>query len=137
MKSPLPKEEQKVADTVKKYIRRAMTIFAVLMFVLGLNGRTVSARPLHSQDAAVNTLYYGVRGHSAPQSPDMIKILAALETKVQGRHRLLEKAEEKLAGLSGKDLKLIASLCDRIPVDGRSAESDIAFLLATALIILS
>lgn len=126
-----------MADTVKRYIKPAMTVLIILMYTVGLGGLPASARPVQNQDAVAKKLYNGIRGDSAPLSQDMIKILAALETRVGDRQRLLEKTEEKLARLSEKDLRLIASLCERIPADGHSAESDIAFLLATALVILS
>lgn len=136
---------------VKKYIKTALIVLMVLMHTQGFL-QAVSAGPVQDQGTAVNPVtwnppapagesstkvYNGVRGHSAPQSPDTMKILAALETRAGNSQRLLEKVGEKLAVLSEKDVRLIASLCERMPAEGRTAQSDIAFLLATALMILS
>lgn len=65
---------------------------------------------------------------------DISNILSVLEKKT-GDRELVEKAKDKLSNLSGRKIKLISSLCDRISHDSQSAGGDIAFLLIIALII--
>jgi len=66
---------------------------------------------------------------------DMAKILSVLENKMGGQ-KLPEKAMDKLFTLSDGQIRLIASLAERIANDGHTGGADIAFLLITALIIL-
>jgi hypothetical protein len=125
-----------MAAIVKKYIKRSMIVFMVFMHTLCSGGQPPSARPTQGRDAVIDNVYSGGRGDSTPLSPVSMKVVSALEARV-GDRQLLEKIRKKLAGLSNEDLKLIASLCAGIPAEGRTAQSDIAFLLATALVILS
>ncbi len=67
---------------------------------------------------------------------DRAKIISVLESKI-GNHRLPEQAREKLAAMDERDLRLIARLCDRIAMANDRAGTDLALLLATALIVLS
>lgn len=67
---------------------------------------------------------------------DISKILSVLEKKT-GDQKLGEKAKDKLPILSGEEIRLISSLCERISQDSYSAGADIAFLLITTLIIFS
>lgn len=64
------------------------------------------------------------------------RILSVLESRIAD-HQLVEKAKDKLFRLSEDEIRLIASLCDRINNEGNTTGSDIAFSLVTALIILS
>lgn len=64
------------------------------------------------------------------------RILSVLEVKMEGQS-LPDKVRDKLRTLSDGQIRLIASLSDRIDGEGRTAGADIAFLLITALIILS
>ena len=65
---------------------------------------------------------------------DISNILSVLEKKT-GDRKLVEKAKDKLSNLSGGEIKLISSLCERISHDSQSAGADIAFLLIITLII--
>ncbi len=67
---------------------------------------------------------------------DVMKILSVLEKKV-GDQKLLEKAKEKLSTLKEPEFSLISSLSEQIVKEGDRPGVDIAFLLITALIILS
>lgn len=67
---------------------------------------------------------------------DLGKILSALETKM-GSHALPGKVKDKLSTLTDAQIRLIASLSDRIAAEGETPSADIAFLLVAALIILS
>lgn len=64
------------------------------------------------------------------------RILSALEMKMEG-DSVPGKVRDKLLTLTDGQIRLIASLSDRIGGEGRAAGADIAFLLITALIILS
>jgi hypothetical protein len=64
------------------------------------------------------------------------KIVSVLAIRSPGA-KVLDKAAEKLSAMNNRDLRLIASLCDRISADGGTAGADIAFSLITAMIVLS
>jgi hypothetical protein len=64
------------------------------------------------------------------------KIVSTLAIRNPGG-KVLGKAAEKLSAMNSRDLRLIASLCDRISADGVTAGADIAFSLITAMIVLS
>ena len=67
---------------------------------------------------------------------DRLQVLSVLADKMEDQ-RLFGKARDKLSALSDRQMRLIASLSDRILNEGKTAGADIAFLLITALIILS
>jgi len=67
---------------------------------------------------------------------DLGRILAVLELKMEG-HTLPGKVKDKLSTLTDGQIRLIASLSDRIADEGHTPSADIAFLLIAALIILS
>ena len=67
---------------------------------------------------------------------DMHRILPVLEDKIENRN-LLEKSKEKIYTMDRRELHLVAALCDKISDEGQTVSSDIAFLLVTALIVLS
>ncbi len=64
------------------------------------------------------------------------KILAVLESKTRDG-KVIEKAADKLRSVNKRELRLMASLCDRIAADNGTAGADIAFSLVSALIVLS
>jgi len=79
------------------------------------------------------------RVHLSPQvdrAEDLEKILEVLERKMGGK-KLSKKAKDKLFTLNEDKARLIISLCDRITDDGRTVGAEIAYLLITALIVLS
>jgi hypothetical protein len=68
-------------------------------------------------------------------STDVSKILLVLENRLEDQ-QLLERTRDKLLTLDDRQIRLIASLSDRIAKEGNTTGSDIAFLLMTALITL-
>jgi len=66
----------------------------------------------------------------------MLKILPVLEDKIENR-KLLDKSKEKLYAMDSRELNLVAALCEKISDEGQTVSTDIAFLLVTALIVLS
>ncbi len=69
-------------------------------------------------------------------SDETATILSVLETRIEDP-RLLARTKDKLSVLQGREIRLIASLCDRISASEQTASADIAFSLVTALIVLS
>lgn len=67
---------------------------------------------------------------------DLGTILSVLEWKM-GSDPLPGKVREKLSTLSDGQIRLIASLSERMAVGGQTASADVAFLLVAALIVLS
>lgn len=64
------------------------------------------------------------------------KILPVLEDKIHDQ-KLLEKSKEKIYGMGDREIRLVAALCEKISGEEETVSSDIAFLLVTALIVLS
>lgn len=117
--------------TEKTYIKTAMAVLIGIVLVLSF-ALAATARP---QEDVVKSAVYGIRGHSAP-SAEMVKILSMLEERADDE-RLIEKAKQKLATMKERDLRLMASLCDRIESRGNDAGADIAFLMTAMLVVLS
>jgi len=74
--------------------------------------------------------------HATYRETDVMKILSVLDKKI-GDQKSLERAKEKLFALRDSQFFLIASLSEQIAREGDKPGVDIAFLLITALIILS
>lgn len=68
-------------------------------------------------------------------SSDVSKILSVFENRIEDP-QLLERTKDKLLTLDQRQIRLIASLSDRVAKEGNTTGSDIAFLLMTALITL-
>ena len=81
---------------------------------------------LHSHPGAPSGLSY---------SADVSQILSVLESRTEDR-QLVERTKEKLFTLDHRQIRLIASLSDRVMKEGSTTGSEIAFLLMTALIAL-
>jgi low affinity Fe/Cu permease len=90
-----------------------------------------------------NTTYAGI-GKNVPSfddqyllsfSADVFKILSVLEKKMEDQESL-ERTRDKLFTLNHEQIRLIASLSDRVAKGGNTTDSDVAFLLMTALITL-
>ena len=67
---------------------------------------------------------------------EMLKILPVLEDKIENR-KLLQRSKEKIYAMNSLELHLVAALCEKISDEGQTVSSDIAFLLVSALIVLS
>ncbi len=67
---------------------------------------------------------------------DVARIVRILEGRI-GSHRLPEQAKEKLGRMPEKDLRLVASLCNRLAAAHDRGGTDLALLLAAVLIVLS
>ncbi len=105
----------------------------VLCFVI-LEGSSRASLP-----ARVNTMsvrLYLERQSRMSSDRDLIKIIKILESRASN-HQLSEKAIQKLADMKDDDIRLVSSLCDRIAEAGDAAGADLAFILVTALIVIS
>jgi hypothetical protein len=78
----------------------------------------------------------GVEYHEVRRRDDVMKILSVLKERV-GDQESLERAKGKLFTLKDSEFNLINSLSEQITKEGERPGVDIAFLLITALIILS
>jgi hypothetical protein len=67
---------------------------------------------------------------------EIIKILPVLELRIENQ-KLLEKSKEKLYSMNSNEVRLVAALCEKISNERHAVSSDIAFLLVTALLVLS
>ena len=74
-------------------------------------------------------------GYVLNSSTDMSKILLVLENRIDDQ-QLLERTRDKLLTLDERQIRLIASLSDRVVKEGNTTGSEVAFLLMTALITL-
>lgn len=67
---------------------------------------------------------------------ELRKVLSVVEHRTKNE-KVREKMRDKLSAMSDRQLRLAASLCERIAHDDNSARSEIAFSIVTALIVLS
>lgn len=74
--------------------------------------------------------------HKMIREIDQYKIIGVLENKMGGK-KLSLKAKEKILALNEGQTRLIISLCDRIEENDHAAGAEFAYLLITALILLS
>jgi len=74
--------------------------------------------------------------HETALNGGINKIIPVLENKIHDQ-KLLVKSKEKIHGMGDREIRLVAALCEKISGEGETVSSDIAFLLVTALIVLS
>ena len=72
----------------------------------------------------------------APREVNLTRIVSVLENRLPS-HELSEKAKAKLLALSDRQVRIAASLAERITQADPAAVAETAFLLLTLLIILS
>lgn len=68
--------------------------------------------------------------------PRVLRVISLIEKKTDNK-RVLAQIRHKLTNIGEERLRMISSLSERIVSKGREAESEVAFLLLTALIIFS
>jgi len=88
--------------------------------------------PAHSAETAQGQLTI----REPALNVEMLKILPVLEEKI-GDKNLLKKSKEKIIAMDSRELHLVAALCEKISDERQTVSSDIAFLLVSALIVLS
>ena len=109
------------------FVKTVAAGLALVQWLIFLPGMTLAGNGSSVPDS--NTRY------ARSFSTDVSKILWALENRIEDEE-LLEKTMDKLWTLDHKQIRLIASLSDRVAEEGNRPGSDIAFLLMTALIAL-
>ncbi len=102
-------------------------IVGLLVICIGCFSATAVAAPSRMRVA---------QSESVSRDVCLIRIVSVLEDKMPG-HNLSEKARAKLLTLSDPQVRIAASLAERIAEDGHTAVAETAFLLLTVLIILS
>ncbi len=114
---------------VERLIAR-LTMFAVTLLTIILIGSAAIA------SASVDYARSCSLAEEARKRSDMSRILRVLETRMKDQ-KSLQRSRDKLVTLDSEQLRLLASLCERISREGDTAGADIAFSLVTAMIILS
>jgi hypothetical protein len=111
----------------KRFVKTVAAGLALVQWSIFLPSTTIAASEKNASDPRARY----VMGFSA----DVSKILSVFENRI-GDQELLERTKDKLLTLDQRQLRLIASLSERVVKEGNTAGSDIAFLLMTALITL-
>jgi hypothetical protein len=93
------------------------------------------ATPSFSSTAGPGVQDENVSRETRPR-PEVPKILSVLESQAPDGE-VSTKAREKLNGMSGRQVRLIASLSDLVSQDRHGTAADVAYLLMAVLIILS
>ena len=106
---------------IARWLMIAQMVILLLSPTIAISGTTA----LHSADQ-----------NAFHRSSDVIKILSVLENRTEDK-RILEKAKDKMFNLSDRQFSLIASLSERMAVEGNKVGAEMAFLLLTVLITLS
>ncbi len=109
-------------------IHRTVIIAVVLLCLLLFGWKPALANPPLTGPQA--------EGYADSRQDSRNRILSVLETRTADE-KILAKAAEKLQVLDGRELRLMASLSDRVAADEGSPGAAIAYSLITALIVLS
>jgi hypothetical protein len=110
-----------------RFVKTVATGLALIQWLVFLPRTTTAASGKNASDSyAPYTLSF---------SSDVSKILSVFENRIEDQ-QLLRRTKDKLLTLDQRQIRLIASLSDRVTKEGNTTGSDIAFLLMTALIAL-
>jgi len=112
---------------MKRFIQKKVLLPLSFLFILMIWSPTARCEIKKSKADEESAMHRGT---------DVIKVLWVLEKKI-GNQKSLEKAKEKLFTLKDSEFFLVTSLSEQIEKEGDKPGVDIAFLLITALIILS
>jgi len=111
----------------KRFVKTVATGLALVQWLIFLPSTTIAASGKNASDSdAPYVLSF---------STDVYKILSVFENRIEDQ-QLLERTKDKLLTLDQRQIRLIASLSDRVAKEKNTTGSDIAFLLMTALITL-
>lgn len=110
------------------------TLLTMLLCVVVLVGLS-AASPQERAGSGSSDLQMMPLSHARSEQ-DLERIVSVIERKI-GSRRMPEEAKEKLSVMERQDLRLIASLCDRIALSNDRAGTDIALLLVASLIVLT
>ncbi len=130
MDSGSTREARSVMPSVIKTV--FIMLLIILLCALAVEGVSAARLPVDvSIPSAHAPAVRATRNHV-----DVARIVGVLEGRI-GSHRLPEQAKEKLGRMPEQDLRLVASLCDRLAASHDRAGTDLALLLAAVLIVLS
>jgi hypothetical protein len=110
-----------------RFVKTVAAGLAVVQGFIFLPSRTIAAGGKNASDSRAP--------YVMSFSADVSKILSVFENRIADQ-QLLDRTKSKLLTLDQRQLRLIASLSDRVAKEGNTTGSDIAFLLMTALITL-
>jgi len=111
----------------KRFVKTVATGLALVQWFIFLPSATLAASGKTASDSDASY----VLGFSA----DVSRILSVFENRIEDQ-QILERTKDKLLTLDQRQIRLIASLSDRVAKEGNTTGADIAFLLMTALITL-
>jgi hypothetical protein len=115
---------------------RGIKIFLSLLMTILLSTAAFEGISMASPHAAA----HDYEGPAAPRvganERDVSLMINILESRI-GSNRIPAQAKEKLAAMDEKEFRLVKALCGRIARSSDSPGSDLALLLAAALIVLS
>lgn len=114
---------QKVQRTALRAFRVAIALFMLTQPIFGSAGASFAAAPLPRTGPATGNQVV------------LQQVLSVVEHRTKDE-KVLEKIRKKLPELSDRELRLAASLCERISRDDSSAGANIAFSIVTAMIVL-
>jgi hypothetical protein len=116
---------------IQQAVKRTIRVCALLVMSLALAGVSPAAGR------------YGTTARTLPRAGQefdhraaLRKVLLVVEHRTKDE-KVLEKMRDKLTAMSDRELRLAASLCERIARDDDSAGADFAFSIVMALIVLS
>src|SRR5512139_325279 len=104
----------------KRFVKTVAVGLALVQWFIFLPRSSIAAGGRNASDPGARY----VIGFSA----DLSNILSVFENRIEDQ-KLLERTKDKLLTLDQRQLRLIASLSERVAKEGNTAGSDIAFLL--------
>jgi hypothetical protein len=110
-------------------VKAAVVICSTTLFLVVPGGHVVAA-------AGADTPRPRSAHETADRRAETARILSILGRRISGP-LVRKRAAEKLVTLSDGELRLMASLADRLSIDGDGPAAGVALLLLTALLIVS
>ncbi len=111
----------------ERFVKTVAAGLALVQWLILIPSTTIAASGKNASDSPAP--------YELGLAADVSKILSVFENRIEDQ-QLLERAKDKLLTLDQRQIRLIASLSDRVAKEGDTAGSDIAFLLMTALMTL-
>ena len=115
---------------------KLMNFLQALMLIALLSVTIFGGSSVASTVGSTVHLTSPMRNVTPSKERDLNMIVSVLESRVRN-HQLPEKIRNKLAAMSDEEIRLLTSLCNRVSQAGEKAGSDLALMLAAALIVLS
>ncbi len=118
--------------------RITLSIILAFLFFLSDVNQAVAIPQKHGQSGGE----YKVAGQNrqgsdgATVKAETTRIISVLEHRIEDP-KVLTKTRDKLLTLSSEEIRLLSSLCKRIPDQKRTTRSNAVFSLVTTLIVLS